>query len=250
MKKLTPLTKYSLGTLLLVITSQTHADTIFGIYAGAGTWQSEYSGSTGNPAADINELGFKKENNNFYYIAIEHPAPFFPNIKLQKNDISSQQTGTTSKEFANGTTYYPAGSNITTDFDLSYTDAALYYEILDNWLNLDLGVTLRKYTGQLYAESAIRNNEVEVDTALPLAYARFQFDLPLTGFSAGAEGNFIHYSGNTITDYSAKISYLFDSAMDLGIEVGYKSASIKIDEDDVSTDIQLNGPYVAAIFHF
>lgn len=250
MKMLLPLTKYSLGALTLFIASQTHADTVFGIYAGAGAWQSEYSGNTGNPSADLNELGFAEKNNSFYYIAIEHPVPFFPNIKLQKNDISSRQTGTTNKEFGNGNTYYPADSDITTDFDLSYIDAALYYEILDNWLNLDLGITLRKYTGQLYAENTEVNNEVEVDVTLPLAYARFQFDLPLTGFSAGAEGNFISYSGNSVTDYSAKISYLFDSAMDLGIEAGYKSASIKIDEDDANTDIQLKGPYIAAIFHF
>lgn len=245
----TPL-KNSLGTALLLVASQTQADTVFGIYAGAGSWQSSYSGDLGDPAANVEDLGFDKQNNTFYYLALEHPVPFLPNIKLQHNDISSRQTGTLSSDFSLDEIYYPAGSNITTHFDLSYTDAALYYEILDNWLTLDLGVTLRNYSGELQATNTLLSDSLDVDIKLPLAYARVQFDLPLTGFAAGAEGNFISYSGNTVADYSAKISYMFDSAMDLGIEAGYKSTTIDINEDGVSADIELKGPYAAALFHF
>lgn len=250
MKSLSPIAKYSLGAMSLLIASHASADTIFGIYAGAGTWQSEYSGSVGNPSATMDELGFDENNNSFYYIAIEHPVPLIPNIKLQHNDISSRQTGTLSSSFSLDNTTYPAGTEVSTDFDLSFTDAVLYYEILDNWLNLDLGVTVRQYSGQMQAEALNVTDEVDVDVTLPLGYARFQFDLPLTGFSAGFEGNYINYSGNTVSDYSAKVSYMFDSVLDLGIEVGYKAASIKIDEDDIDTNIRLKGPYAAAIFHF
>ena len=58
MKSLSPIAKYSLGAMSLLIASHASADTIFGIYAGAGTWQSEYSGSVGNPSATMDELGF------------------------------------------------------------------------------------------------------------------------------------------------------------------------------------------------
>lgn len=251
MKSLSPIAKYSLGAMSLLIASHASADTIFGIYAGAGTWQSEYSGSVGNPSATMDELGFDENNNSFYYIAIEHPVPLIPNIKLQHNDISSRQTGTLNDDFSlNTTPVFDAGTEVSTDFDLSYTDAVLYYEFLDNWLNLDLGVTVRKYSGELRARAEGGSDKVDVDVTLPLGYARFQFDLPLTGFSAGFEGNYINYSGNTVSDYSAKVSYMFDSVLDLGIEVGYKAASIKIDEDDIDTNIRLKGPYAAAIFHF
>ncbi len=249
MKLLSSITT-SLGAMSLVLASHASADTIFGIYAGAGTWQSEYSGNAGKPSASLDELGFDENNNNFYYIALEHPIPLIPNIKLQQNDISSRQTGTLSGDFSLNNVSFEAGTKVTTDFDLSYTDATLYYEILDNWLNLDLGVTVRKYSGQLQAKADTLADSVDVDVTLPLGYARFQFDLPLTGFSAGVEANLIRYKDNSVSDYSAKISYMFDSIMDLGIEVGYKTASIKIDEDDVNTDIRLKGPYAAAIFHF
>jgi outer membrane protein len=169
---------------------------------------------------------------------------------LQQNDISSRQTGTVNNDFSLDSASFPAGESVTTDFDLSYTDAVLYYEILDNWLNLDLGVTVRKYSGELMAESMNESERVDVDVTIPLGYARFQFDLPLTGFSAGLEANFINYSGNSVSDYTAKLSYTLDSALDLGVEVGYKEASMEIDEDDVNTDIRLKGPYAAVAFHF
>lgn len=240
----------SISALILAMSCSTQADTVFGIYAGAGAWQSDYSGDIGNPSVTVDDLGLEENNNHFYYIALEHPVPFFPNIKLQQNDITSDQTSTVNNGFSVGDINFPAGSNVKTDIDLSYMDAALYYELLDNWLNLDLGVTLRKYSGHLQAESAQLADTMDIDLAIPLAYARFQFDLPLTGFSAGFEGNYISYDGNDLADYNAKISYLFDSALDLGIEVGYRAITANIDDEDVNTNLDLKGPYAAAIFHF
>lgn len=253
MKLFSPLIKLSIGTMTLAMACHSSADTIFGVYAGAGTWQTEYSGGAGNPATSADDLGMDENNNNYYYIAIEHPVPLIPNIKVQHNDITSDQTSTLDKSFSIGDITYPAGTPLATDFDLSYTDAALYYELLDNWVNLDVGVTLRKYSGYLKANSTVLNvsEKVDINAFVPLIYGKAQFDLPFTGFSAGFEGNYISYDGNDLSDYSAKISYLFDSALDLGVEAGYRVLSINIDdEDDVNTNLDLKGPYIAAVFHF
>ena len=250
MKKIVSFTQYSLGAIALAVSSQTYADTIFGVYAGAGTWQSEYSGNVGAPAVQTSDLEMSDNNNNFYYIAIEHPILFLPNIKVQQNNITSSQRSVVDGNFSIGDITYPSGSTVATDFDLSYTDTALYYEFLDNWLTLDLGVTLRKYSGYLSAESAGVKDKTKIDTTLPLAYGRVQFDLPLTGFFAGFEGNYISYDGNDLADYTAKLGYSFDSALDVGIEVGYKSVKANINDDGVNTNLDIKGPYAAAIFHF
>lgn len=253
MNLFSPLIKLSIGTLALGIACTASADTIFGVYAGAGTWQTEYSGDAGEPATSAGDLGMDENKNNYYYIAIEHPVPLIPNVKLQHNDITSNQTSTLNNNFSIGDITFPEGTQVATDFDLSYTDAVLYYELLDNWVNLDLGVTLRKYDGYLQAKSTLFNvsDKVDIDATVPLIYGKAQFDLPFTGFSAGFEGNYISYDGNDLSDYSAKISYLFDSALDLGVEVGYRVLTINIDdEDNVNTNLDLKGPYVAAIFHF
>lgn len=242
--------KLSISTLALAAAQHSHADTIFGIYAGAGTWQSEYSGDIGKPATSAKDLGMEDRNNHFYYIAVEHPVPLIPNIKVQQNNITSKQSSMIENSVNIGDITYPSGTNLATDFDLSYTDAALYYELLDNWLTLDLGVTLRKYSGYLQAESASVSDKTDIDIAVPLAYGHVQFDLPLTGFFAGFEGNYISYDGSDLTDYSAKIGYSFDSALDLGVEVGYRALSVNIDDDNVQTNLEIEGPYAAAIFHF
>lgn len=244
------LKKSSLAAIALLLAQQSSADTVFGIYAGAGSWQGDYSGEAGDPAVSAKDLGMDDKNNTFYYIAIEHPVPLLPNLKVQQNDITSKQTSTIDKNFSIDDISFPAGSTVKTDFDLSYTDATLYYEVLDNWLNLDLGVTLRKYSGHLNAESMQIKDEIDVDVSLPLIYGKFQFDLPLTGFSAGFEGNMISYDGNNLFDYNAKIAYMFDSALDLGLEVGYRTMKLDINEDDISTNLELKGPYAAAVFHF
>src|SRR5690606_32171473 len=106
-----------------------------------------------------------------------------------------------------------------------------------------------KFDGHVAANSIIADEYVELDQAIPMFYAKAQFDLPLTGFAAGLEGNIISYDGNNLTDYSAKIHYMFDSALDLGLEVGYRSMSLEVDED-VDADIELKGPYAAVVFHF
>lgn len=253
MKLFSPLLKLSIGAMALTTACHASADTIFGIYAGAGTWQTEYSGDAGKPATSAKDLGMDENNNTFYYIAIEHPVPVLPNIKVQYNDITSNQTSTLGKNFSIGDIVYPAGTRVATDFDLSYTDATLYYELLDNWVNLDLGVTLRKYSGYLKANSTALNvsEQVNIDATIPLIYGKAQFDLPFTGFSAGFEGNYISYDGNDLSDYSAKIGYMFDSALDFGVELGYRVLTINIDdEDNVNTNLDLKGPYIAAVFHF
>lgn len=250
MKQIASISAYSLSAIALTMACQTQADTLFGIYAGAGTWQSEYTGDIGSPAASTTDLGVGDNNNNFYYIAIEHPILFLPNIKVQQNNISSTQSSIVNTNFSIGDITYPSGSTVATDFDLSYTDTALYYEFLDNWVTLDLGVTLRKYSGHLVAKSAGVSDKTNIDLSMPLAYGRVQFDLPLTGFFAGFEGNYISYDGNDLADYNAKIGYSFDSILDLGVEVGYRALTANIEDGDVNTNLDIKGPYAAAIFHF
>jgi len=249
MKKHTLALTLAALTTPLVYSTTAQADTIFGIYAGAGSWETDYSGEAGDPALSTDDLGMDKNNNSYFYVAIEHPVPVLPNIKLQQTNLTSRQTATITDTFSVGDVEF-ADTDVTTDFDLSHTDATLYYEILDNWLNADVGLTVRKYSGYLKAKSETENEKVDLDATLPMLYAKFQFDLPFSGFSAGVEGNYVSYSDNTLADYSAKISYMFDSALDLGVELGYRQSTMTLDEDDVTADIELSGPYVAALFHF
>lgn len=226
------------------------ADLIFGIYAGAGAWNAELDGSIGKPSVSTDALNTDKETNTYFYVAIEHPVPLIPNIKLQYVDIGSSQVGVASNTFSIDGTSFTQNSKIQSDIDLSFVDATLYYELLDNWVNLDIGVTLRKFDGYLAATSDTASARVNVDEIIPLGYAKAQFDLPFTGWSAAVEANYVSYSDSKISDMSAKILYTFDSVIDAGVEAGIRSLDIAIDDGGTNADVKLSGPYVAAIFHF
>lgn len=253
MSKKTTLNVLSASLLALGLASgASQADTIFGIYAGAGSWSADLEGSIGKPSASLSDLGADNENNRYFYIAIEHPVPVIPNVKLQHNKISSSQSGNTTG-FTLGDTNIAAG-DVRSTIDLSSTDATFYYELLDNWLNLDVGVTVRKYDGELSATGIINGKEdskkITVDTPLPMLYGKFRFDLPFSGLSATAEGNYISYKDSKVSDFSAALSYTFDSILDFGVEVGYRQQNIELDDDDIQTDITLKGPYASLLFHF
>lgn len=228
----------------------TQADTVFGIYAGAGSWQSDYDGKTGDPAITLKALGVQEHHNNYFYVAIEHPIPILPNIKLSHTNISSAQTGTINQSFTLGDTTYAANEKVSSDFDLSHKDATLYYEILDNWINLDLGLTARKFDGYARSTSTSGNENIAIDMTMPMVYGKIQFDLPFTGLSAGVEANYASYQDDSLNDYTAKLSYLFDTFIDIGIDVGYRTMALKISDNDLDADITLKGPYLAAIAHF
>lgn len=227
------------------------ADTLLGIYAGAGQWQSDYSGDIGEggDSVALEELGFSDSDNNFFYVALEHPVPLLPNARIQYMDLSSQQSAVISRNFTLDGETFAASEQVASDLDLTHTDFVLYYEFLDNWVSLDLGMNVRKFDGHVSAESENRSQTVTIDDTIPMLYGKIQFDLPLTGWAVGVEGSGISYDDNTLTDLSAKVSYMFESVVDLGVEVGYRQMNFELN-DDVTADIELKGPYAAAVFHF
>lgn len=249
--KLTQLS-FAIGLGLASLAPIASADTIFGIYAGGGKWNSDYSGEAGDPAVTAADLNLKDSDNSFFYIAVEHPVPLVPNVRYQRQNIKSSQSSTLSEDFGLGDVDFPEGTAVDSKFDLSSNEITLYYEILDNWLNLDLGLTARQYDGYFYAESDAlsRQEKVDLDVTIPLVYAKFQFDLPLTGLFAAVETNFVKYQDNRLVDYTAKVGYVFDSILDLGLEAGYRQLSLKVDDKDTQADLDLDGPYIGAMLHF
>lgn len=231
------------------------ADTVLGVYVGAGQWNSEYGGNAGTVAVDLNELNIDEESNNFYYIALEHPVPLLPNILLQKTDITSSETATLTSNFTLDNESFSVNDEVTTDIDLTHTDATLYYEVLDNWVNLDVGLTLRAFDGQasVTSKTTLASETVDLDEVIPLLYIKTQFDLPFTGWSIAADGNAIGYSGDTFSDLSAKIAYNSDALplLDLGIEIGYRRMALEVEDDgNLTADLTVDGPYAAVTLHF
>ena len=243
------------------------ADTVLGLYAGAGVIDFNTSGTltdlkspSPQSAYEVNfknDLGIKGDNGQYYYIAIEHGIPVLPNIKLTRTEYSEDATGTLTHNISIDGQLFPQGSNVKTNLDLSHTDLTFYYEILDNWVNLDLGLTARKFDGgiKVHGSYTYLSNVYSVDAnqdlgfTMPLIYGRAEIDLPLTGLYVAGEGNWIGYSGSHFYDVWAKVGYTF--SFGLGVEAGYRRIQLTVDNmKDINADATLSGNYIAATYHF
>jgi len=227
------------------------ADTIFGIYAGGGTQNFDFTGDfedNTSTSGDIDledDLNLSDESGTYVYIAIEHPIPFLPNVLLTSVEIDQSGSGTFTRTF-DGINFTGA---VDSTVDLSHTDATFYYELLDNWVNLDLGLTIRKFDGEVKLVSATAGTAQEdIDYTIPLLYGKARFDLPLTGLYVSASGNWIGAGSDQFIDSIVTVGY--ESTIGLGLEAGYRNITLSVDEDDFEADFVLSGIFVAATFHF
>ena len=226
------------------------ADLIAGVYAGAGMWSAGPGGNIGDSAIDVDALGMSDETGAFVYVALEHPIPLWPNMMLQHTRLGSKGEGTLSRRFQLDEVEFLAGETVSTELDLTHIDAVMYYELLDNVVSLDLGWTLRLFSGHARATSRSRtlDESVDIDLAVPMAYGRALIELP-AGLSLSATAHAIGYSGNSLQDLSAHVAYTFGTIVDVGIEMGYRRFAVELDDGSL-TDVTLDGPYVAVAVHF
>jgi outer membrane protein len=213
------------GLLAAAVSSQVQADTL-GIYAGAYAWQPSISDNT-----EIGDLDFDfdaEDNATSFYLALEHPIPIIPNARIQRTDVSAENK-------------YSSGGEL----DLSHTDATLYYEILDNWVHLDLGLTARVFDGEL--KNGISN--VSVDDTVPMVYGNVMIELPLNLY-AGVYGNATNLNDYQVYDFTARVGW--EAILGLGIEAGYRTFSAKIDDlsQSSSVDSTFKGPFAGLSYHF
>ena len=234
---------------LAAMPSFASADTIFGLYLGAGSWQSEFSGDFNTLTdGDIdieNDLGLSDDSTNILWVALEHPIPLVPNIKVRSTGLKIDDSKTLTQGITFSSSAIPTGTNVTTNLDLSHNDAILYYEILDNWISIDVGFTVRQFDGEVEVAGA---PSITIDETIPLLYAMGQFDLPFSGFYAGFEANAIGFNDSGVTDLTVKLGY--ESGLRLGAELGFRTFNITLDEvNTLSSDIDISGIYAAITFH-
>ncbi|MFT6592843.1 MAG: outer membrane protein, partial [Zhongshania sp.] len=214
----------------------TQAD-IVGASAGAYMWKQSWDGDVkaGSQSVDMNkDLGYDDETGKSFYVALEHPVPVLPNIRLQRTDLDISETNQISRDFSFDGKDYTAGESVNSTTDLTHTDATLYYEILDNWVNLDVGLTVRMFDGEVRLAAAGRDGSIELDAPVPMGYINARFDLPLTGLYASALANVISYGDNKITDISLGLGYEFGV---VGLELGYRNFDVDLEDDDEEASV-------------
>jgi outer membrane protein len=233
--------------------SATHADTLFGIYAGAGTWQQEYSGdvTSGISSVDVeDDLAIDDDGNTVLYAAFEHGIPLLPNVRAQHFSLDTDGENVLSRTIEFNGQVFSIADTVSTTVDVRQSDAVFYYEVLDNVVSLDLGVAVSLLEGSIEVASTLERAEADFDEVVPMLYAKLRADLPFSGFWVGAQAQGMSYEGNSLAEFDAQLGW--ESSVGLGMELGYRAVQIKLDAfDDVDdAELEVSGPYAAINYHF
>jgi len=242
-----------------VASTSVQADTI-GVYLGGQVFNSNARGLFGekNQQIDFN-LDTKKQGS--FFIAIEHPLPFIPNLKISSMKLDTKGKTTLNSDFTYGGTTFPSDSAATTDFKTDYIDYTAYYELFDNDLiTFDLGLTVRDISADVMVSGTSATTppvsstaKISASTYVPLAYVATNIGIPSTDFNIYGEGNFLSVNGQTLYDYQVGVSYeLVDNiAVGVNLTAGYRNIKFQLkDVDNLYTDLTFSGVFAGAVVHF
>ncbi|GGD72959.1 TIGR04219 family outer membrane beta-barrel protein [Lacimicrobium alkaliphilum] len=247
------LTGAVLGASLLV---PVQADTLLGLYVGAQAWHSDVSGGFAN-GSTVTDFDFDKETNSNLYVALEHPVPLLPNIKIRRQNLNISGATTLDQDFTFAGQTYVQTRSLASDGYLDSTDYVVYYEVFDNdLLSLDLGLNAKDFDGQISVRDV---DDTSITSAqsfrgiVPLLYSRVQIGTPVGGLGFTAEGSFLAIDDSSLYDYQAAVTYqwLDNLAVDLTFQLGYRVLQLELDDvDDLYTDMEFKGPFAGVEVHF
>lgn len=247
------LTAAALGCVFFA--SSATADTIAGVYIGAQGWNTSTSGGFADSSSTAN-FNFDDETNGAAYIAVEHPVPFLPNLKVNYTGLDTSGVTNLESSFTFDGNLYTAESDVTTNADITSTDIILYYELFDNDLiSFDLGLNGKYIDGTLIVEDQASNTRgvEEFSGVVPMVYSRVQVGLPFTGLAAYAEGSYLSFDDHTLSDYQIALTYSFieSLAVDMTLQLGYRNVQVDIEDlDDVYADMEYDGAFAGLEIHF
>lgn len=232
----------------LFLSAATQAD-IIGGSVDVSYWLGGYSGQVTSLSETIdleNDLNFDDGGFVEFSASLEHPIPVLPNIRLKHIGLEESENGALNAAFDG----VPISTDVETNLDLTHSDVVLYYEVLDNYVSVDIGLDIKVFDGRLLIEDRLSasRSETEIDEVVPMLYVAAEVELPFTGLSVGADVSAVSYSDNSLYDAKAKIRQGFGLAY---LELGYRQLSIDIEDvSDIDVDAEISGAYLSTGIDF
>jgi len=221
---------------------------VLGFGASIGYWDSDLSGKADKDGDRVDvddELDLSNNSEANLSAFLEHPIPLLPNVRLSYIKIDQDGRG----RLGSGFDGFVAGTPVDSSLKWRQTDLTLYYEVLDNWINLDLGLTVRDLDAELKVTdvAGLEQSKTDVDAVVPMGYAAARFDLPFSGLSVGINGNVISYGGDSVYDYDVYGQYAFAGVQ---LRAGYREMAVDYEDGDDRLDIDIGGPFASVGFSF
>ena len=241
----------------IVLVNPAFAD-ILGARLSGGVFNYSVSGTVRDDPSVSNtfnvksDLGWKDDHGVIGYLYIEHPIPIIPNFRLGTTSLKLGGTGTVTGTYIYNGTSFTTSDSVTSTLDFSHTEIALYYEVIDTVIDLDVGLNFKFFDGKatLIDNTNPATTSTDFKQTVPMLYGALTIPITGTGFKLAGDISTISYKDSTFTDYLLRVRY--DTSFMLGVELGYRS--LHIDYQDTSANeyakLDVKGPYLMAHLTF
>ncbi|MGL5047241.1 MAG: TIGR04219 family outer membrane beta-barrel protein [Shewanella sp.] len=237
------------AVLGLCMTTSAQAATVVGFTIGGDYWRADTRGSFADNRQPLQNVGYSSSAQGSYWIAVEHPIPLVPNIKIRENNLD-QSGGISGADFTfNG---HKFEKDVAVYTDLSNTDFVLYYEILDNDIvSLDLGAAYKLMNGSLRVQDPGHPEEEHVDSGIVMGYASTLIGIPGLGLYGFAD-LMLGLNESSVHDYAIGLGWQFDgSVVDTRVRVGYREFLFAVNNfSGVSADTKFEGYFAGVEINF
>ncbi|MEJ2611699.1 MAG: TIGR04219 family outer membrane beta-barrel protein [Candidatus Thiodiazotropha sp.] len=242
--------RYCLVLLSVLLTTQVQADTTLGLTAEANFWNMSSSGSFSDTTSSLQQsfdLGTVQVG--VLSLALEHPIPLLPNVKIRTSNLSAEDSKTLTSTFHYGGVDYPFNTNVNVDFSVQSTDLIFYYELFDNdTVSFDLGLNMKFLDGdiRLKESGGYISSKGYFDGYVPMVYGAAQVGIPATRLYFYGDFNFLSFGDHTLQDYLVGAAYglLESPGVDVKLKGGYRRLSLELDDlDGFYADWDFDGLY-------
>lgn len=225
------------------------AATVVGFKVGGDYWNADTSGTFAEKGQPQQSFNYDSSAQGSYWVALEHPIPLIPNIKIRENSLDQKGKMSGADFTFNG---HDFTGNVTAYTDLSNTDFVLYYELLDNDIvSLDLGAAYKLMHGSLRVQDPGHPEEKDVDDGIVMGYANGQVSVPGLGLFGFADV-LVGASESGVYDYSVGLGWEFDGvAVDTRIRAGYREFQFDVNNfSGISADTKFDGYFAGVEIDF
>jgi outer membrane protein len=261
MKKLTLL---GLGSIFLLAGSS-KAGPLIDFEASIGAIQQKprgyvsYEAESDNDRIDVkNDARLGDKTKPWVKLKLEHPIPVIPNIKLAYMPMKFDGSGVLTRDINWGGRTYQANADFNLSVKLNRVDTILYYNFpfiktaTAGKLDVELGLNVRTvmFDGKLSGTEKNTNQSISESKSitLPIPMGHLAAEIrPINQVSLVGEINYIGYGKNNYHDYRVGLRLnshgLLWTPLKPFVEVGYRHEKLKIDVQDVKTDLNIKGLY-------
>jgi outer membrane protein len=233
----------------LVLAAGSAQAEFIGLNIGSGLQApAQPSYSSGSAIELVDDLDTDSPSQSSMVLILEHPISALPNIRYQGLPLELPRAGASSANRYSEST----PTETSTSYELSQDDIVLYYQVPASQVDLDLGVDLKRFAGEV-SVAGPATSRIDVDETIPLFYLSARYDLSDSGFYVGANINAdianLGMSKSSAQDSTIMLGY--DSGSGLGVEGGYKSFSLDLDNvDTLDSGLEYDGLFLNGYFNF